>query len=112
MDMVITFYGFTKAKVIESMPTLVQTLALGHPRYSVKVEEEPLLVFDKNGRQVKMDLLRDDRNPGIVISIPGYEKVRNDLEATIGALQDALGVAVTTDSATPSVVADTDIITL
>lgn len=105
MDMIITFHGFSKARVIELMPTLVKALDLGHPRYSVKVEEEPLLVFDETGQQVKMDLLKDDRNPGIVITIPGYEKVRSDLEATIGTLRDVLGVTVTTDSATPSVAA-------
>lgn len=105
MDIVITFHGFTKNRVIELMPDVVKVLKLGHSRYSVKVEEEPLLVFDGKGERVLPNLLKGEQDPGIVISFPSFGPIRQDLEKTIGALRDELGVPVTTDSAVPSVAA-------
>jgi len=105
MDMIITFHGFSKQRVIELMPKLVEILSLGHPRYSVKVEEEPLLVFDEKGERVLPDLLKGEQDLGIVISVPGFDKIREDLEKTVGALREVFGVPVTTDSAVPRVVA-------
>lgn len=104
MNMVITFYGFMEERVDELMPTVVEVLGLDHPKYSVEVKDK-LRIYDSDGKRIIPNLLMGEADQGIVISVPGFDKVREDLEETIGALRNVLGVPVATDSAVPSVAA-------
>ena len=84
-NMIFMFFGFTMAEAVVMMPRVVETLGLGHPKYSVATPPT-IIVFDDAGKAIGEEK---------AIWVPGFAVLHEHPER-LNALSQAFGdIAVT-----------------